>query len=203
MDEGIVARIDAGMQTAGAAAGPEDHDVAGPGRALGPGIPGPRLVHGHARDLEAVLAVGPPDDVYKRRALNTMQDVMHEFGQRMRGTSPDASWYVKAVSYTHLLSLLREQEYVLDSPAARTCALWFPSVMLEAVSYGPWSFATKESVLEMCIRDRIREKVAVMALETKGLKLVSLALLHTLSEQCAIKTCRSDSARSPHPRWSP
>lgn len=62
VDEGIVARIDAGVQTAGAAAGPEDHDVAGPGRALGHGIPGPRLVHGHARDLEAVLAVGPPDE---------------------------------------------------------------------------------------------------------------------------------------------
>lgn len=34
----------------------------------------------------------------KREALNTMQDVMHEFGQRMRGTSPDASWYVKAIN---------------------------------------------------------------------------------------------------------
>ena len=30
----------------------------------------------------------------RRGALNTMQDIMHEFGQRMRGTSPDASWYV-------------------------------------------------------------------------------------------------------------
>ena len=36
----------------------------------------------------------------------------------------------------------------MDSPAARACELWFPSVMLEAVSYGPWSFATKEAVLE-------------------------------------------------------
>ena len=34
----------------------------------------------------------------RREALNTMQDVMHEFGQRMRGTSPDASWYVKAIN---------------------------------------------------------------------------------------------------------
>lgn len=34
----------------------------------------------------------------RRGALNTMQDVMHEFGQRMRGTSPDASWYVKAIN---------------------------------------------------------------------------------------------------------
>lgn len=34
----------------------------------------------------------------RRGALNTMQDIMHEFGQRMRGTSPDASWYVKAIN---------------------------------------------------------------------------------------------------------
>ena len=34
----------------------------------------------------------------RREALNTMQDVMHEFGQRMRGTRPDASWYVKAIN---------------------------------------------------------------------------------------------------------
>lgn len=34
----------------------------------------------------------------RRGALNAMQDVMHEFGQRMRGTSPDASWYVKAIN---------------------------------------------------------------------------------------------------------
>lgn len=34
----------------------------------------------------------------RRGALNTMQDVMHEFSQRMRGTSPDASWYVKAIN---------------------------------------------------------------------------------------------------------
>ena len=34
----------------------------------------------------------------RREALNTIQDVMHEFGQRMRGTSPDASWYVKAIN---------------------------------------------------------------------------------------------------------
>ena len=34
----------------------------------------------------------------RRGALNTMQDVMHEFSQRMRGTNPDASWYVKAIN---------------------------------------------------------------------------------------------------------
>lgn len=34
----------------------------------------------------------------RRGALNTMQDIMHEFGQRMRGTSPDASWYIKAIN---------------------------------------------------------------------------------------------------------
>ena len=54
----------------------------------------------------------------------------------------------KLTFFSQCLSLLGEQEYVLDSPAARTCDLWFPSVMMEAVSYGPWSFATKESVLE-------------------------------------------------------
>lgn len=54
----------------------------------------------------------------------------------------------KLTFFSQCLSLLGEQEYVLDSPAARTCDLWFPSVMLEAVSYGPWSFATRESVLE-------------------------------------------------------
>ena len=54
----------------------------------------------------------------------------------------------KLTFFSQCLSLLGEQEYVLDSPAARACDLWFPSVMLEAVSYGPWSFATKEAVLE-------------------------------------------------------
>lgn len=34
----------------------------------------------------------------RRGALNAMQDVMHEFSQRMRGTSPDASWYVKTIN---------------------------------------------------------------------------------------------------------
>ena len=53
----------------------------------------------------------------------------------------------KLTFFSQCLSLLGEQEYVLDSPAARTCDLWFPSVMLEAVSYGPWAFATKETVL--------------------------------------------------------
>lgn len=54
----------------------------------------------------------------------------------------------KLTFFSQCLSLLGEQEYVLDSPAARACDLWFPSVMLEAISYGPWSFATKEAVLE-------------------------------------------------------
>ena len=59
----------------------------------------------------------------------------------------------KLTFFSQCLSLLGEQEYVLDSPAARTCDLWFPSVMLEAVSYGPWSFATKETVLECPEKD--------------------------------------------------
>ena len=54
----------------------------------------------------------------------------------------------KLTFFSQCLSLLGDQEFVMDSPAARACELWFPSVMLEAVSYGPWSFATKEAVLE-------------------------------------------------------
>lgn len=53
----------------------------------------------------------------------------------------------KLTFFSQCLSLMGDQEYVLDSPAARVCDLWFPTVMLEAVSYGPWSFATKEAVL--------------------------------------------------------
>ena len=53
----------------------------------------------------------------------------------------------KLTFFSQCLSLLGDQEFVMDSPAARACELWFPSVMLEAVSYGPWSFATKEAVL--------------------------------------------------------
>lgn len=59
----------------------------------------------------------------------------------------------KLTFFSQCLSLLGEQEYVLDSPAARACDLWFPSVMLEAMSYGPWSFATKEAVLECAQED--------------------------------------------------
>lgn len=54
----------------------------------------------------------------------------------------------KLTFFSQCLSLLGDQDYVLDSPAARACDLWFPSVMLEAMSYGPWSFATKDAVLE-------------------------------------------------------
>ena len=37
---------------------------------------------------------------------------------------------------------------MLDFPAVRMCDLWLFSVILEAVFYGTWLFATKENVME-------------------------------------------------------
>jgi len=51
----------------------------------------------------------------------------------------------KLTFFSQCLSLLGDQEFVMDSPAARACELGFPSVMLKA---GCWRMSGCEVICE-------------------------------------------------------
>lgn len=53
----------------------------------------------------------------------------------------------KVTFFQQTLQTLGDREYKRDSPSGKACDLWFPSVMHEALHYGPWSFATKTTTL--------------------------------------------------------
>lgn len=48
----------------------------------------------------------------------------------------------KATLFEQSLHILGDREYKRDSPTGRECDLWFPTVLMEALNYGSWSFAT-------------------------------------------------------------
>lgn len=53
----------------------------------------------------------------------------------------------KVTLFEQALQTLGDREYKRDSPTGKTCDLWFPTVMHEALNFGSWSFATKEVTL--------------------------------------------------------
>lgn len=54
----------------------------------------------------------------------------------------------KVTFFEQALHTLGDREYKKDSPTGRECDLWFPSVLVEALNYGSWTFATRRRVLE-------------------------------------------------------
>lgn len=54
----------------------------------------------------------------------------------------------KVTFFQQTLQTLGDREYKRDTPTGKVCDLWFPSVVIETLNYGAWSFASKTVTLQ-------------------------------------------------------
>lgn len=78
----------------------------------------------------------------------------------------DSCMIDKITVFNQALAQLGDREYIVDTPAARAVNLWWPSVLREAVSFAPWSWATK--------RMEVAGDVAVIELPPDCLKVLGV-----------------------------
>lgn len=54
----------------------------------------------------------------------------------------------KVTLFSQALHKIGQREYFRDTPSGKECDLWFPQVLHEALLFGRWSFATRETTLQ-------------------------------------------------------